>query len=93
MRCKVENDIHIGLVEPEVQACAIKVEQLPEVTAPHEITQLMHGRVVLERVAGHEHHAGRGGRLDERPRRIRRGRHRLFYQYMFACRYCFKAKS
>ena len=92
MRCKVENDIHVGLVEPEVQTCAIKVEQLPEVTPLHEITQLMHGRVMLEGVAGHEHHAGRVSRLDEQPRRIGRGRHRFFYEYMLACRYCFQAK-
>ena len=92
MRCEIENDIHVRLVEPEVQARAIEVEEPSEVPPAHEVAQLMDGRVVLEGVARHEHHAGDVGRLDEGPCCIGGGRHRFFDQHVLACGDCLHAK-
>jgi hypothetical protein len=92
VRSKVENDIYVALVKPQVQACAIKVEEPPKVAPLHEVTQLMDGCVVLESVAWHEHHADGVSGLDERPCFICRGGHRFFDKYMLACGDCLQAK-
>ena len=63
------DDIHVGLVQPQVEAGAVQVEELAELPPAHELAQLVDGRVVLEGVAGHEHHAGRLGRVDQAPAR------------------------
>src|SRR5579875_3442456 len=64
MRSQIEDDIHVGLVQTQVEACAVEVEKPPEVTSLDELTKLVDGRIVLEGVARHEHHTGRVSRVD-----------------------------
>lgn len=62
MRRQVEDDIHVRLIEPEIQAGAVKVEEPAQVTSAPEVSQLVYSRVVLESMAGHKHDAsGSGG--------------------------------
>ena len=65
MRGQIENDIHVRLVEPEIQACAVEVEEPPEVPVTHQVTQFMDGCIVLESMTRHEHHAGDVSSLNE----------------------------
>ena len=84
VRGQIEDDVHVRLVKPEIQAGAIKVEKRAELTSADEIPQFVHCCVVLEGVAGHEHDAGRVSRVHQGPRVLRRGRHGLFDKHVLA---------
>jgi hypothetical protein len=89
---QIENDVHVRLVKPEIQARAIKVEEPPEVTFAHEVMQLVDRRVVLEGMAGHKDHAGGRRGIDEYPCLVRGGCHRLFDKYVLPRCDCFQGK-
>ena len=61
---------------PEVLPVRVEVEHLAELAGVHEPLQRLHGRVVEQQVAGHQHEAVRLGGGDEvlRVGRARRGR-------------------
>ncbi len=63
---EVPYDIDVGLIEPEAQSRTVDVANVAQMTTHHEISKFPHGRVVLERVAGHEQHTVRIGRVDQR---------------------------
>ena len=82
MRGQIEDDIHIRLVETEIETRAIEIERPPKVAPPHEITKLMNCCVVLEGVARHKHDADGFSRINKRLRSFRRGRQWLFYKHV-----------
>lgn len=89
---QIENYIHVCLVEPEIQARAVKVEEPSKVTSAYEVTQLMDGRVVLEGVAGHENDAGGRGGIDEHPCLACSGRHGFFDKHVLPRRDCLQGE-
>lgn len=84
MRGQIENDIHIRLVETEIEARAVEIERPPKVAPSHKIAKLVDCRVVLEGVSRHEHDADGFSRIDEGLRSFRRGRQWLFYKHVLA---------
>jgi hypothetical protein len=85
VRGEVHDDADVGLVEAEVQARAVQVVQLAELVAAAEITQLVHRRVVLDGVAGHQHQVAQLGRVDDQLGLGGRGGQRLLDEDALAC--------
>ncbi|MBB5159899.1 hypothetical protein BJ970_007499 [Saccharopolyspora phatthalungensis] len=78
VRCEVPNDVHIPLVETEVQPRGVDVEHPSQITGVDDLLEFPHGGVVLEGVTGHEHHATLISGVDESSGVLDRGRQRLF---------------
>ena len=82
MRCKVPDDVHVLLVQTEVETRAVDVADLAELAAVGDLAQLPDRGVVLERVTDHEVHVGEHGRVDQLFAFCDARRQRLFDQHV-----------
>ena len=84
MRREVEDDVDVVLVEAQVQPGAVDVVHLAQFPVLDKLTELAHGRVVLEGVPDHQHHPRLRRRPVQQPRARGGGGQRLFHQDVLA---------